>query len=236
MSYIRFLLLIFTSLIEMLGKKIICIFHSHGSMLSMLIWSLRLKIWISQLANLGCNFSVWWIFLQRHSYSIFTLKESCTTLGFHINWGWLKYSNGTVTRIFENVWWSENVETGWRPLVGLRAHQSLANYEKRVVQPKAEEEFAEAGRFCMSYKRPHRAPLPACSNLPLRIPQIGPSLHPSLIILPQKFRRLIQNCPRSVMCGSAAWRGFCRDKARVRGCQSGWLYRNCTKTLMAGRH
>ena len=189
MSYIRLLLLIFTSLIEMLGKKIICIFHSHGSMLSMLIWSLRLKIWISQLANLGCIFSVWWIFLQRHSYSIFTLKESCTTLGFHINWGWLKYSNGTVTRIFENVWWSENVEAGWRPLVGLRAHQSLANYEKRVVQPKAEEEFAEAGRFCMSYKRPHRAPLacvlqPTIANTPNRalsasVPNHSPAKVPS---------------------------------------------------------
>ena len=43
-----------------------------------------------------------------------------------------------------------------------RAHQSLANYEKRVVQPKADEDFGEAGRFCMSYKRPHTAPLPAC--------------------------------------------------------------------------
>ena len=46
-----------------------------------------------------------------------------------------------------------------------RANQSLANNEKRVVQPKADEDFGEAGRFCMSYKRPHTAPL-ACLRAP----------------------------------------------------------------------
>ena len=79
--------------------------------------------------------------------------------------------NGSVR--LENGWLFENVETGWRPLEGLPAHRSLENNEKRVVQPKAEENFAEVGRFCMSYKSPIQ-PLPACSNLPLRIPQIGP--------------------------------------------------------------
>ena len=236
MSYIRFLLLIFTSLIEMLGKKIICIFHSHGSMLSMLIWSLRLKIWISQLANLGCIFSVWWIFLQRHSYSIFTLKESCTTLSFHTNWGWLKYLNQlwhVYLKMSDDLKMLELGDVPWKVYERTSPWQITRN-ESFSQKPRRSSQ-KPAASACRT-KGPIEPPLPACSNLPLRIPQIGPSLHPSLIILPQKFRRLIQNCPRSVMCGSAAWRGFCRDKARVRGCQSGWLYRNCTKTLMAGRH
>ena len=54
-------------------------------------------------------------------------------------------------------------------------------------------------------QKPHTAPACACTNPPNRA-----LLHPSLIILPQKFCRLIQNCPRSVMWGSAA-RGFCSE-------------------------
>ena len=96
-------------------------------------------------------------------FAYFTPYSIFTRIGVIQN-GIMTVENGLL---FENV---ENVETGWRALEGLPAHQSPTNYQKRVVQPKAEKDFAEAGRFCMSYKSP-------IQPLPVRAPthQIGPS-------------------------------------------------------------
>ena len=71
--------------------------------------------------------------------------------------------------------WFANGETGRRPMEGPRTQQSLANYQKRVVRPKAEKDFGEAARFCMSYKGPIQPPLafvrqPTIENSPNRAP------------------------------------------------------------------